>query len=331
MLEQAVIFAMEQGTRLGTLSDDRPRAMLPVLGKPIVARVMDRIYEAGIRDFIVVVGEQEGEVASYLSMSWVPDANLHIALQPLVRGPIDSLLHVASMLNGPFLLAPAAILTPPAHIPNMIKRFNDTRSDLTLSLVAGHPRTGSVRLPGVRIDGSRVVDISTRPAERGGWSAFPLYACSKQILNYAETHRTDADGTALGQNLLKSGRKVSAVVAEWFMPLVNEIDLLTINKRMLREGRDTHILSELPGTIHISPPVRIDPGVSVGQGAKIGPNVYLESGASVGCEAVIWDSLVLRRASIADREIVHGQIVARQSRISDPSSTEIESSNETRP
>ena len=313
MIEQAVILATGHGARLGTLIKDRPKAMLPVLGKPIVVRVMDRMYEAGIRKFIVIVGEQEGEVAAYLNNSWVPDAQVQIALQSSPRGITDALLSVANLLTGPFILSASDVLTPFGHVAALIKRFNDTKSDVVLSLASS---SSSGALAAVQMDGTHVTEISEKqPTGRHELGAFSLYACSKRLLNHCNTREMV---TAI-QGLLKSGGKVSGVTAEWVLPLTTEIDLLTINKRLLREGKDTHILSELPGTVHIIPPVRIDPQVSIGQGAKIGPNVYLESGAHVGQDAVLWDSVVLRNATIADNEVAHGQIVARRARISEES------------
>jgi NDP-sugar pyrophosphorylase family protein len=324
MIEQAVILAAGHGTRLGTLIKDRPKAMLPVLGRPIVVRIMERMYDAGIRNFIVVVGEHEGEVASYLNRSWVPDAKVKIVLQPYSRGPVDSLLQASSTLTGDFLFAPCDVFIPHSHIPALIKRFHDVKPDIALSLIAGSSDIDSAPVFNVKVEGVRVTDVSRTPARRGQQGLFFLYAMSKRILTYAEALRSDADMVGLLQQVLKTGGKLSGVAAEWYTPLADEIDLLTINKRMLREGRDTHILSELPGTVHITPPVRIDPKVSIGQGAKIGPNVYLESGASVGQDAVVWDSLVLRQAAIPDNEVAHGQIIARRARISENSTTEIE-------
>jgi NDP-sugar pyrophosphorylase family protein len=63
--------------------------------------------------------------------------------------------------------------------------------------------------------------------------------------------------------------------------------------------------------------VRIDPRVSIGPDSKIGPNVYLESGASIGAGAVVWDSVVLHNATVADGEVLHGQIVTRRARIAE--------------
>jgi NDP-sugar pyrophosphorylase family protein len=115
--------------------------------------------------------------------------------------------------------------------------------------------------------------------------------------------------------LIESGGRVGHLLARWRLHLTNEHDLLRINRRFLEEGRDAHILSELPGAVAIRPPVRIDPQVSVGQRAVIGPNVYLESGCTVGQGAVITDSVVLSGGGVPAGEEVHGQVVASRERL----------------
>jgi NDP-sugar pyrophosphorylase family protein len=321
MIEQAVIIASGGGVRLGPLTKDRPRAMLPVLGKPIVVRIMDRMREAGIYKFVVVVGEHEGAVAAYLNTSWVPDAKVQIVLQPTPRGAANALKCAAGYITGPFLLATADNLVPSDHVPNLIKRFNEQNADMVLSIVSA--LVGDVAdLPSVTTEGAKVTSISsTAPKTRRGLAAFTLHACGKRLLNHlqegAQNPQNNFELCAAIQGLIASGGKVGYLNADWHMHLAKELDLLTINKRLLREGRDTHILSELPSSVQITPPVRIDPRVSVSPGAKLGPNVYLESGASVGQDAVIWDSMVLSSAAVAANEILHGQLVSRRERISE--------------
>ena len=104
-IKQAVIIASPRAGHLSQLTRDRPKAMLPVLGKPLVVRVMDRLREAGIHEFVVVVGEHEGAVASYLNNGWVPDAKIQIVLQTSQRGAAGALASASNYINGPFLLA----------------------------------------------------------------------------------------------------------------------------------------------------------------------------------------------------------------------------------
>jgi NDP-sugar pyrophosphorylase family protein len=313
-INQAIIIASGHNASLVQLTRDRPKAMLPVLGKPIVIRLMERMREAGIQHFIVVVGEEEGAVASYLNNGWVPDAKISIVLQPSRRGPADALACASSYITGPFLVASCDHLTPPNHIANLIQNFEQTNPDIALSAVAS-PTTG--HLPGVSVDGDWVTGIFPAPSkEYQPLSVFLSYACSKRFLNHINpTARDDGEMTPAVQSLLTSGGSASYATAEWEMALVNEIDLLSINRRYLSEGRDTHILSEIPSSARITPPVRIDPQVSVGPNTKIGPNVYLESGSQIGPDAILWDALVLSNAAVPAKEVLHHQIVMRRARI----------------
>jgi NDP-sugar pyrophosphorylase family protein len=329
MISQAVILAAGHGAGVGSLLKDRPKAMLPILGKPLVVRVMDRMRDAGVRRFIVVVGEQEGEVAAYLNTSWAPDVKIQIALQPSALGMVDALKRAEHLITEPFLLASADLLIPPTHIPALLRRFEDSRSDVTLTV----SEQGEPNSPVVLQEGGRVTRVSTGISRsRHSLLPLPLYACSRRILQYIGQQSALQNGlqNAL-QNGLQNGRSdmanaleamiangstITAIQPEWSLRMSSELDLLTVNKRLLREDRDTHILSEIPASVTITPPVRIDPRVSIGQDAKIGPNVYLESGAQIGANAVVWDSVVLRNGVVNDNEVLHNQIVTRYSRVS---------------
>lgn len=52
----AVILAASRGSELGELTQARPKAMLPIGGKPILARLVEDLRSHGIRDIAVVAG-----------------------------------------------------------------------------------------------------------------------------------------------------------------------------------------------------------------------------------------------------------------------------------
>jgi choline kinase len=58
---KAVILAAGVGSRLAPLTDDRPKPLVPVAGKPLLLRTLDRLAAVGIdgRDAIVVAGYRE--------------------------------------------------------------------------------------------------------------------------------------------------------------------------------------------------------------------------------------------------------------------------------
>ncbi|PSQ37390.1 glucose-1-phosphate thymidylyltransferase, partial [Halobacteriales archaeon SW_10_66_29] len=53
---QTVILAAGRGTRMRPLTDTRPKPMLPVAGKPLVAHIADVAVDAGATELLLVVG-----------------------------------------------------------------------------------------------------------------------------------------------------------------------------------------------------------------------------------------------------------------------------------
>jgi choline kinase len=62
---KAVILAAGRGTRLAPLTDDRPKPLVPVRGRPLLLRTLDRLADVGIRggDVVIVTGYREDVLA----------------------------------------------------------------------------------------------------------------------------------------------------------------------------------------------------------------------------------------------------------------------------
>jgi len=59
---QAVVPAAGKGTRLRPLTEDKPKALVEVNGKPLIEDVFDNLAEIGVEEFIVVVGHQKEKI-----------------------------------------------------------------------------------------------------------------------------------------------------------------------------------------------------------------------------------------------------------------------------
>ncbi len=64
---KAVIPAAGIGTRLRPHTLNKPKALLPVAGKPILAHIMDDLTEAGIDGFVLIVGYHGDEVRQWFT------------------------------------------------------------------------------------------------------------------------------------------------------------------------------------------------------------------------------------------------------------------------
>jgi len=101
---EAVILAGGRGTRLGSLTDDLPKPMLPVLGKPFLEHLLNYWAGQGIRRFIVSAGYRHESIQAHFGKNWQGiEIVMSIEEQPLGTG--GGLLHAERLLasDGSFL------------------------------------------------------------------------------------------------------------------------------------------------------------------------------------------------------------------------------------
>lgn len=63
----AVLLAAGRGSRLAPLTDLTHKSLLPVLGKPVLAYVMDRLIQSGCEDIVCVTGYRKEDISSFLA------------------------------------------------------------------------------------------------------------------------------------------------------------------------------------------------------------------------------------------------------------------------
>src|SRR3990167_3828075 len=101
---QAVILAAGKGKRLKPFTDTHSKAMAPIAGKPIVHRVIDKIYCAGIKDFVVVIAPSDIELKKYL-LKKIPEIQISIAYQNEQLGMGHALKCAMDFVKNDFLVS----------------------------------------------------------------------------------------------------------------------------------------------------------------------------------------------------------------------------------
>jgi NDP-sugar pyrophosphorylase family protein len=295
--------------------------MLPALGKPLVVRMMDRLYRIGIRKYFVIVGESEGEVAAYLSRHWVPNVSIEFMLRLNNMSLLRILADFARKYGQPFLITSYNCFTHGMFPKTIVNKYVEgNQNELILGgAITTLSRTNKPRY--ALTEEQRVVGIVREvPAGKQTYTLADIAVCGQDFVNYLcgitrQTGSFDKGLIDIFQMYIQTGGSTSLVETAWTLPIESDFDLLTLNRHLLDEEQDAHILSELHWTVQITPPVRIDPQVSVGQGAKIGPHVYLERGCSVGYEATVRNAMVLSNTTIAPNDKVTDTIVSTRGRI----------------
>jgi len=321
MIRYAVIVATGHPSHTSQLIQDRPPAMLPAIGKPMVVRVAERLYRSGIRHFIVIVGLNEGSVASYLKKQWVADAHTEFMLETDQESTADLLPRIARQIQEPFIIVSYNSFTHenfPSSLLNLHAEYPD-------HLILSGARFALTQLSSpyfIKQDDAHHLEVErTRPKDDSSMvlAEYAVFgSAAVQYLAQLDTPPNNARhflDLALTYALQPESRKLINETS-WVLCVERDEDLLLLNRRLLEEAQDTHILSELHQTVRIIPPVRIDPQVTVGQNATIGPYVYLERGSSVGQGAVISNAVILGRGSVQAKQTLTNAIVSTRGTIS---------------
>jgi len=79
MIKKAFILAAGLGTRLGKLTDNKPKALLEINGIPMLQLVIERLLNEGIDEFIINIHHHGQQVIDFLNKNENFGATIHIS------------------------------------------------------------------------------------------------------------------------------------------------------------------------------------------------------------------------------------------------------------
>jgi glucose-1-phosphate thymidylyltransferase len=312
---QAVILAAGKGKRLHPITAERSKAMLPILGKPMVVRVMEQALAAGICDFIVVVDPDDQQIAQYYQFEANFPGRVQLATQPRAIGAADALACAAPWIQGDFLLSACDNLTSTSHIQKMLDAWDNypgLSGVLTLMPVAPEQfsSTGIVGLDGHWV--RRIIEKPALGQEPSNIASLPLYIFSDRLLHLLKdvkpSPRGELELQEAIQTLIDQGGDVLGIMIESRHTVTTLQDYLRLNLVFLDRERDTAPMQQvsLGKDIRLAPPVWIGSRVVIGVGCTVGPDVYIEGDCTIGDEVSVQNAVVLSGAKIpAQAKIVN--------------------------
>jgi NDP-sugar pyrophosphorylase family protein len=102
-ITQAVVLAGGRGTRLGDLTAETPKPLLPVGGRPFIEWVIDNLVRQGVERVVLTVGYRAGAFAQWLEgYQGGAEVSTFVEVEPLDTGGALALL--IDRLDDPFLV-----------------------------------------------------------------------------------------------------------------------------------------------------------------------------------------------------------------------------------
>ena len=82
---KAIIPVAGAGTKLRPHTYTQPKALIPLAGKTILSIIVDQLKDAGITDFIFIIGYLGEKIRDYVQTNY-PDLNTHFVTQSERQG-----------------------------------------------------------------------------------------------------------------------------------------------------------------------------------------------------------------------------------------------------
>ncbi|WP_302082669.1 sugar phosphate nucleotidyltransferase [Salinibaculum rarum] len=220
---QGVVPAAGEGTRLRPLTDDRPKGLVEVAGKPLLTHVFETLADLGVESIVVVVGYRGDAIREYYDSSFegIP---LNYATQDERLGLAHAVLQAEPHVEGEFLLLNGDNVFD-ADLSPVVERHRATDADAT-TLVERVPRERA-RAGGVfDVADGEVVGLVEKPDEppsrlipRGVYAFSPAILPACRLVTPGHTGEYElSDAVDL---LIQAGRRVETVEFDGWCRNVN--------------------------------------------------------------------------------------------------------------
>jgi glucose-1-phosphate thymidylyltransferase len=289
--------------------------MLPVLGKPMVERVMEPILAHGVSDFTLVVSPDDAEIAHHFRYR----SNVRLVHQTERQGMAHALFCAAPLIRGDFVLSACDSIVSAEHVGRLMAAWQAEPSPhAVLALMTAEPeRLGDIAI--VETDGPRVTRIVEKPSPAEAPSditSLPLYCFSPRILDYLPkvplSPRGEYELQDAIQLLIERDGHIRGVMLDQRLTLTNPNDLLTINQHYLAHSNDPLLVAadQVGPNAQFVPPLRIEARTVIGADCTIGPGVYVEQDCRLGDGATIRNAIILRASTVPDGATIEEKVIS---------------------
>ncbi|MFB6105956.1 MAG: bifunctional sugar-1-phosphate nucleotidylyltransferase/acetyltransferase [Halobacteriaceae archaeon] len=320
---QTVVLAAGEGSRMRPLTAHRPKPMLPVADRPVLAHTVDAAVAAGASRIVLVVGYEADAVREYFGEER-GGVRVEYAVQAEQRGTADAVRAARPHLDD----APFAVLNGDALYDDpSLGALYETEAAVGASRVPDPENYGVLEREGDQVTG--VVEKPDDPATdlvNAGAYVFPA-AMLAWLDRVEESERGELELTDVLARTCEEF-DVAAVTVERWLDVGRPWELLAANEWKLAEVRggvdgDVHPDADLDGDVVVEAGARVRSGAVVEgptlvrAGATVGPNAYvrgstlLQPDAKVGHAVEVKNSVLFEGATVGHLAYVGDSVLGR--------------------
>jgi len=321
---KAVILAGGQGSRLRPLTENLPKPMISVFGKPIMEHITGHLVAHGVQEIVTTLHYRPRVIRDHFGDGSDFGFTMHYTLEKEPLGTAGSVKLGTPYLDETFLVAGGDALVDFDF--NQFLEFHRKKGakvSLCLVRVRDPSEFGIV----ITDENGAVQRFLEKPGPSEVFSDTVntgIYLIEPEVLDYIPEGEDYDFAGDLFPKLLQDGVPIFGYVAQGYWSDIGTLDQLRQAHWDFLDGKvklplDGNQISEgvwigegvdMAPDISITPPCWLGNGVQVHAGAKLGPYVMLGDNVEVDDHAMIGRSIVMRNCFVGESADLRNCIVA---------------------
>ncbi|RLE72418.1 MAG: hypothetical protein DRJ37_02900 [Thermoprotei archaeon] len=280
---KGLVLAGGKGLNMRPLSQDYPKVLLKVAGKPVIDYVLEGLISAGVDDLVVVVSDER--VEEHIVRKWGMYASVVYQEGEGLEAAILSALEYFKNFKH-FVLAYGDIIAPRDFYKLILDTYINAGENPILSTVP----VIDVESYGIAIiEGNVIADVSHEPSKLLKKSSYALagaYVLPTKLFDYLESNYSLPDALSL---LVKEEKTFMAHWTGYWIDIGYPWDIIAANCYVLGNLKRSLISSraKIASTAIIEGPVIIEENAVIDHNAVIKGPAYIGKGAFIGMNTFI--------------------------------------------
>jgi len=273
---KAIIPVAGAGTKLRPHTYTQPKALIPLAGKTILSIIIDQLNEAGIHEFVFIVGYLGEKIQDYVKVNY-PDLTCHFVYQNERYGTGHAIDLAKEIVGEDQVLIVLGDTIAEYDVKAMIdsefsvlavKKVDDPRNFGVAEIDEEYYITRVVEKPAIPKSNMALVGIYKIIETQS------LFDCIKSIIENASIGENELNLTDAIECMIQGGVKFKSLKVNSWYDCGKKETLLKSNATLLKKFGGKALGEESFENTIIIPPVSIGEGCDI-KNSVIGPNVSI--------------------------------------------------------
>jgi NDP-sugar pyrophosphorylase family protein/CheY-like chemotaxis protein len=308
------------GTRLRPLTYTVPKPMLPIAGRPALARLADTLAAAGICELFITTNYLAESIAEGLKQCELP-IPVHCIREDEPLGTAGCVKNAIHLLEDEFLVIQGDAVAD-VDFDKLMRRHRERDADVTITTIrVQDPRDFGI----VETDETgRILRFQEKPRLEEAFSDQAnagFYLLRKSVFDDVPTGEPHDFSKQLFPLLMEQDKRLYAwEIGGYWVDIGRPQSYLEGNRHAITGRAEVAPGVHVPDSATLLPPFVIGKGTRLGEGCIIGPGAVIGERCTIGEKARIAGGVLFNSVHVGPRARLDECVVASRSRIGERAS-----------